>query len=101
MEAPTPDAPATQAGPGRVEVDEAVLGYLLDVSALYQPARGALALAYRENAAMESEARAIMQAQELLIREARVGQWRTFAVGAGAGAGLVAVVVLAVVLGGR
>ena len=101
LEAPTPAAPAVQVGPGRVELDEGVLGYLLDVSALYGPARGALDLAYRENAAMEAEAREIMAAQEVQIREARIGQLRAALAGAGAGAGLVAAVVLAVVLGGR
>ena len=101
LEAPTPDAPAVQVGPGRVEVDDAVLGYLLDVEAMYPPARGALDLSYRERDAMESEARDIMRAQELMIREARLGQVRAFAVGAGAGAGLVAAVVVAALLGGR
>jgi hypothetical protein len=100
-EAPTPAAPAVQVGPGRVELDEGVLGYLLDVEALYAPARGALALSYRERDAMEAEAREIMAAQELQIREARIGQLRAALAGAGAGAGLVAAVVLAVVLGGR
>ena len=101
FDAPTPDAPAVQVGPGRVEVDEAVLGYLLDVEAMYPPARGALDLAYRERNAMEQEARQVMAAQELMIREARLGQWRAFAVGAGAGAGLVVAVVVAALLGGR
>ena len=101
LEAPTPAAPAVQAGPGLVEVDEAVLGWLLDVSELYDPARGALALSYRERDAMEQEARQVMAAQELLIREARLGQWRAAFVGAGAGAGLVVAVVVAVLLGGR
>jgi hypothetical protein len=100
-EAPTPAAPAVQVGPGRVELDEGVLGYLLDVEALYAPARGALALSYRERDAMEAEARAILAAQEVQIREARIGQLRAALAGAGAGAGLVAAVVLAVVLGGR
>ena len=101
LEAPTPAAPAVQAGPGRVEVDEAVLGYLLDVERLYPPARGALDLSYRERDAMEAEARAIMRAQEIQITEARRGQLRAAFVGAGAGAGLVAAVVIAVALGGR
>jgi hypothetical protein len=100
-EAPAPAAPAVQVGPGRVEVDEGVLGYLLDVSALYGPARGALDLSYRERDAMEAEARAILAAQEVQIREARIGQLRAALAGAGAGAGFVAAVVLAVVLGGR
>ena len=101
LEAPTPAAPAVQVGPGRVEVDEAVLGYLLDVSAMYPPARGALDLAYRERDAMEQEARQVMAAQELMIREARLGQWRAAFVGAGAGAGLVVAVVVAALVGGR
>ena len=101
MEAPTPDAPAVQAGPGRVEVDEAVLGWLLDVSALYDPARGALALSYRERATAEEEARAIMRAQEIQIAEARRGQLRAAFVGAGAGAGVVVAVVVAALLAGR
>lgn len=99
--APIPGSPASQVAPGRVELDEELLGYLLDVEGLYAPARGALALAYRERDAMEVEARSIMRAQELQITEARRGQLRSALVGAGAGAGVVAAVVLAVVLGGR
>ena len=101
LEAPTPAAPAVQAGPGRVEVDEAVLGYLLDVERLYPPARGALDLSYRERDAMEAEARAIMRAQEIQIAEARRGQLRAAFVGAGAGAGIVVAVVVAALLAGR
>ena len=101
LEAPTPDAPAVQVGPGRVEVDEAVLGYLLDVERLYPPARGALGLSSRERDAMEAEARAIMRAQELMITEARRGQLRAAFVGAGAGAGIVVAVVVAALLAGR
>ena len=95
---PSVPADAVQTSPGRVELAEPVVDYLMDVEGLFDPARGAIDLCYEGREADIAEARAIMQALETQREEARRGQWRTLAIGAGVGGGGVLAVMLAVLL---
>ena len=95
---PSVPADAVQTSPGRVEMAEPVVDYLLDVEGMYDPARGAIDLCYEGREADIAEAKAIMAALEQQRHEARMGQWRAAAVGAGVGGVGVLAVMLAVLL---
>ena len=100
-ERPTAAEPATVPREGRVELDADVGAYLLDTSEMYPIAHLEYDRCVDSREADIAEAKALLQALEVQRAEARKGQWRAAAVGAGAGAGAVLAVVLGVVLGTR